>query len=362
MASASEDIQTVSASGEISYDELGLAARNHALPLEALRHDVTPAGLHYLLIHFDIPETDAATWTVEIGGDVREPLTLGLDELKSLPAVTRRVTLECAGNGRARLAPRPISQPWLDGAVGTAEWTGTPLAPLLERAGVLDGAVDVVLTGADRGIQGGVEHDYERSLPLDEALRDDVLLVYAMNGEPLLPQHGFPLRAIVPGWYGMTHVKWLRRITVTSEPFTGYQQAVAYQFVTSDDDPGRPVTRIRPRALMTPPGIPDFLTRERAVRPGRHVLRGRAWSGRGPVERVEVSADGGATWADAELAPAPPFAWQAWSFTWDAGEPGRYELCCRATDATGATQPFEPDWNLQGVENNAIQRVPVAVG
>jgi len=351
-----------STSDEISYAELALAARNHAMPLEALRDDVTPAGLHYLLIHFDVPHLDATSHRLEVDGHVERPLALDLDALRALPSVTAPVTLECAGNGRAKLAPRPVSQPWLDGAVGNAEWTGTPLRGVLEQAGVRDGAVEVVLTGADRGIQGGVEHDYQRSLPLDEALRDEVLLVWAMNGAPLLPQHGFPLRAIVPGWYGMTHVKWLTRLTVLTEPFDGYQQAVAYQFQVSDDDPGRPVTRMRVRALMVPPGIPEFMSRERTVRPGAHDLRGRAWSGHGAIERVEVSADGGRTWSEAALEPPPaPHAWQAWSWTWDVREPGAYELCCRATDATGATQPLEPDWNVHGVENNAVQRVGVEV-
>ena len=203
--------------------------------------------------------------------------------------------------------------------------------------------------------------DFIKTLSMDEARRPEVLLAYEMNGAPLLPQHGFPVRAIVPGWYGMTQVKWLRRITVVTEPFEGYQQAVAYRFVKSEDDPGRPVTRMRPRSLMVPPGIPDFFTRERRVQAGPVTLHGRAWSGHGAIERVEVSADGGATWADAALEPgAGPHAWSGWSFEWTAA-PGSYELCSRATDATGATQPLEPEWNVQGMENNAVQRVAVTV-
>jgi sulfane dehydrogenase subunit SoxC len=346
---------------DITVEELALAGRNHAMPLEALRHDITPAGLHYLLIHFDVPYTDGAGWRVEVGGHVAKPLVLDLDAIRSLPSVTRQVTMECAGNGRARLEPRPLSQPWLEGAVGNAEWTGARLADVLGQAGVLDGAVEVVLTGADRGVQDDVEHDYERSLPLGEALQADVLLAYEMNGAPLLPQHGFPIRAIVPGWYGMTQVKWLTRIAVVTEPFEGFQQAIAYRFQTSDDDPGRPVTRMRPRSLMVPPGIPDFFTRERRLRAGSCTIYGRAWSGRGPVARVEVSTNGGSTWAAADLeAAAGPHAWIGWSFDWNA-EAGSYEVCSRATDASGATQPLEPDWNVQGMENNCVQRVPVTV-
>lgn len=251
----------------ITQEELALSGRNHSLPLEALRHDITPVGLHYLLTHFDIPEVDAATWRLEVGGLVARPLTLSLEDIRARPARTLAVTLECAGNGRALMEPRPLSQPWQNGAVGTAEWTGTPLAPLLEEASVADDAVEIVLSGLDRGIQREDEHDYERSLPVSEAMRDEMLLAYEINGQPLPPQHGSPLRLIVPGWYGMTHVKWLRAITAVAEPFTGWQQHVAYHVRGSEDEQGTPVTRIQPRALMVPPGIPDFLTRTRFLEP-----------------------------------------------------------------------------------------------
>jgi sulfane dehydrogenase subunit SoxC len=350
----------VSASAEISVEELQLSQRNHGMHLEGLRYEITPAGMHYLLIHFDVPETDDATWSVSIGGLVREPLELSMADLRSRPSVTIAVTMECAGNGRALLSPRPISQPWLGEAVGTAEWTGTPLRPLVEEAGPLDEAVELVFGGADRGVQKEIEHDYERSLPIADAVRDEVLLAYKMNGAPLPPQHGFPLRLVVPGWYGMTSVKWLTRITAVGEPFEGFQQ-LAYRYRQQPEDDGTPVTRMDPRSLMIPPGIPDFMTRSRIVDAGYHVLRGRAWSGWGPIERVEVSADGGSTWATAELGDAlSPHAWRSWSFDWDA-RPGVVELCCRAADGAGNEQPLEPSWNLGGFSNNAVQRVSVEV-
>jgi DMSO/TMAO reductase YedYZ molybdopterin-dependent catalytic subunit len=235
------------------------------------------------------------------------------------------------------------------------------LAPLLEDAGVLPDAVEAVFTSLDRGIQGEVEHDYARSLPLDEAMRDEMLLAYEVNGQPLPPQHGFPLRLVVPGWYGMTHVKWLRSIELVAEPFRGWQQGVAYYLRAVEEEQGEPVTRMLPRSLIVPPGIPDFLTRERFLAAGPCPLVGRAWSGWGPIERVEVSADGGRTWADAELDEAvSDFAWRGWSYAWDA-EPGEHELSCRATDAAGKTQPAAPAWNLDGYCNNAVQRVRVVV-
>jgi DMSO/TMAO reductase YedYZ molybdopterin-dependent catalytic subunit len=345
----------------ITLEELQLAARNHALPLEALRYPVTPVGLHYLLIHFDIPAVDARTWRLEVGGRVATPLSLSLDELKARPARTLAVTMECAGNGRALTAPRALSQPWLLEAVGTAEWTGTPLGPILAEVGLAGDAVELVFTGLDRGVQGEVEHAYERSLAVADATRDEVLLAYAINGQPLPPQHGFPVRLLVPSWYGMTSVKWLRSITAVAEPFRGWQQDVAYRLRQSEDEQGTPVTRILPRSLMVPPGIPDFLSRSRVVEAGPTVLEGRAWSGTPPVVRVEVSTDGGETWADAAVEPAAsPFAWQGWRHDWNA-TPGEHVLCCRATDTDGRTQPAEPAWNYDGFCNNVVQRVRVAV-
>jgi sulfane dehydrogenase subunit SoxC len=343
--------------------ELQLAARNHGMPLEALRYPVTPVGLHYLLIHYDIPLVDPASFELSVGGLVSQELTLSLEDLRARPAVELEVTMECAGNGRALLpGPRPVSQPWLAEAVGTAAWRGTPLAPLLAEAGPLDNAREVVFTGLDRGFEADQEQIYERSLPLPEALREDVLLAYEMNGAPLLPQHGFPLRLVVPGWYGMTHVKWLTRITLVAEPFTGYQQAQAYRLRRGEDDEGEPLDRIRPRALMVPPGLPEFPTRERTLPSGRCLLEGRAWSGLARVAAVEVSTDGGATWADAELddAPGSRFAWRGWHFAWDATA-GEHVLCCRARDEAGNAQPDEAEWNVGGYANNGVQRVPVTV-
>src|SRR3954467_5789338 len=194
-------------------EEVRLALRNPGMPLEALRRPVTPVGMHYVLVHFDVPVIDEASHSLAVDGRVERPLTLGMDEMRARPAVSMPVVMECAGSGRAHLAPRPVSAPWHEEAVGCAEWTGTPLRPLLEEAGLLAAAVEGPFTGDDRGLDQGVEQDYQRSLPIAEALRDDVLLAYAMNGRPLPPPHGFPLRLIVPEWYGMASVKWLRAIT-----------------------------------------------------------------------------------------------------------------------------------------------------
>ncbi|MFQ5968621.1 MAG: sulfite oxidase, partial [Acidimicrobiia bacterium] len=310
-----------------------------------------------------IPVVDTKGWRLSVGGRVRRELSVTLDDIRLRPRRSLAVTMECAGNGRALLTPRPISQPWLLEAVSTAEWTGTPLRHLLEEAALLDGAVEVLFTGLDRGIEGGVEQTYQRSLPVEEAMREEVLLAYEINGQPLPPQHGFPLRLVVPGWYGMTNVKWLDAITVLERPFDGHQQAVAYRFRSTDDDVvGVPVTRMAPRALMVPPGIPDFMTRRRFIEMASVTIQGRAWSGSAQVTRVEFSADRGATWSDTELGKqVSPWAWCPWSYTWEPPGPGEYDLACRATDGAGNEQPLDPPWNVGGYANNSPQSIPVTV-
>jgi DMSO/TMAO reductase YedYZ molybdopterin-dependent catalytic subunit len=347
---------------DFSREEVRLANRNSGLLLEGLRHDITPSGMHYLLIHFDVPYVADKPWSLEIAGCVERPLTISLDDLQSEPARTLAVTFECAGNGRAAMSPRWPSQPWFHEAVGTAQWTGTPLAPLLRRAGLLPVAADVVFHGIDRGLDGGIEHNYARSLSPTMALSEDVLLVWAMNGQPLLPQHGYPLRLVVPGWYGMASVKWLNRIEVIDRPFEGYQQVRTYLYRTGHDDPSLPVTAIRVKSLMIPPGIPDWYTRGRTVERGPVQLFGRAWSGGGVgVAKVEVSVDG--EWREATLDRSRAqgkYAWTGWHFDWMATL-GVHELACRATDAKGDAQPLEARWDNGGFGNNAVQRVEVMV-
>ena len=342
-------------------EEVALALRNRGMPLEAMRDPITPTGLHYLLVHFDIPEVYADAWRLEIGGLVDNPASLSLDELKERPAVTLPVTLECAGNGRALLSPRPLSQPWLYEAVGTAEWTGTPLAPLLSETGLQDDAQELVFTGLDEGVQGDARQWYQRSLTIAQATAEEVLLAWEMNGAPIPPQHGYPLRLVAPGWYGMTSVKWLHRIEAIAGHFDGYQMERTYRYSHGPDDPGDPVTTIRVRALMVPPGIPDFMTRRRLLDAGPQVAYGRAWAGPATVERVEFSSDGGDTWLNAQLAaPVGQWAWREWRCGWRA-IPGEWTLLVRATDSLGNVQPITQPWTQQGMGNNMAQQVAVVV-
>jgi DMSO/TMAO reductase YedYZ molybdopterin-dependent catalytic subunit len=346
--------------GLFHANEVGLSNRNSGILLEALWHDVTPTGLHYLLNHFDVPYVAGGRWQVAIDGRVKKPLALSLEDIERLPARTLRVTLECAGNGRAAMTPRYPSMPWVHEAVGTAQWTGTPLRHLLERAGLLDDVVEIALLGADRGFDRGQEHTYGRSLTREVALGEDVLAVWAMNGAPLLPQHGYPLRLIVPGWYGMASVKWLNRIEALAQPYDGFQQISSYMYRAVPGGPTTPVSHMRVKSLLVPPGIPDFYSRQRMVEAGPTELCGRAWSGAGTaIARVEVGIDG--AWHEAELdAPQGKFAWRGWRLGWDAPA-GEHELSCRATDANGETQPLQPRWDSGGFGNNAVQRVRVTV-
>ncbi len=345
--------------GRYTQEEVALATRNSGMPLEALRYDLTPAGLHYLLIHFDIPALETASWMLRIEGLASRPRDFGLEELRRMPSRTVRMTMECAGNGRGQTSPRYPSMPWMEEGVSTAEWTGVSLSILLNESKIKPSVREIVFHGADRGFDRGIEHSYSRSLTPEEAMRDDVVLAYAMNGAPLLPQHGAPLRLVVPDWYGMASVKWLERIEAIDGAFDGVQQALSYHFRSVAGEKGMPCTRMRVNSLMVPPGIPDYFGRRRTVEAGMVELLGRAWSGDGEVKRVEVAVDG--AWQDAKLeASAGPHAWRRWTARWLAAK-GAHELRCRATDASGAVQPLEPPWDVTGFGNNAAQKVEVTV-
>ncbi len=212
--------------------------------------------------------------------------------------------------------------------------------------------------GADRGFDAGVEHHFARSLAIPQAMCEEVLVAYAMNGVPLPPQHGAPLRLVVPRWYGMASVKWLQAIEAIDRAFDGFQQARGYHFRRRADEKGEPCTLMRVNCLMVPPGIPDFYSRRRTVEAGQVALAGRAWSGSAPIAGVQWALDG--VWRDAVLAPSRDLCWRGWSAEWPA-TPGSHELACRATDAAGNVQPLEAPWDLSGFGNNGVHRIQVTV-
>ena len=344
------------------YDdfERGLANRNSGTLLETLALDITPLGAHYLLTHFDTPIIDSNEHRLHFEGAFENPFHLDMKQIRSLPKVTMPITLECSGNGRTKISPRRYSMPWAYEAVGTSEWTGTPLAPLIKRARPHSEVIEISFTGVDYGYDAGVGHYFGRSLTLNQIRNLEVLLVYDMNGQPLLPQHGAPLRIIVPGWYGMASVKWLKKVEALTEPFLGFQQTQTYRFRQSADDEGQPVTSMRVKSLMVPPGVPDWISRNRCIEPGKITVNGRAWSGAGKkITKVEFASNG--NWEPAEiLDQVGKFAWTGWRYQWEA-KPGEHILQCRASDESGATQPITPPWDFAGFGNNAVQSVTVFV-
>jgi DMSO/TMAO reductase YedYZ molybdopterin-dependent catalytic subunit len=338
---------------------------NLELPFPTLEERLVPTNRFYVRSHFPIPAVEAASWRLSIEGEVNKVLTISYDELRALPAKTVMATLECAGNGRARLAPKVKGLLWEQGAVGNATWTGVPLSVLLERAGVPAEALDVIFEGADQGTVSdepkapGTIH-YARSLPLAKARQPEVLVAYLMNGQPLPPEHGFPVRLLVPGWYGMASVKWLSKITVSATPYAGYWQTLEYAYWQREHGLPTltPVTTMQVKAEIARPALHEAVP---AGQPYR--VFGAAWAGESEVSRVEVSTDGGQTWQPAQLLDeAVPFAWRLWEFSWTPpATPGRYTLQARATDRAGHTQPISHDPDRRNYMINKIASLEVYV-
>ena len=318
---------------------------------------VTPNERFYIRSHFPVPEIDPATWRLQVHGLVRHPQSLGLADLLNMPSQTMTVTLECAGNGRAFFNPPIDGEQWALGAAGTAEWTGVPLAAVLEHAGVESNGSELIFRGADAPASGAAPGRFERGLSIRDAHEATVLLAYAMNGDPLPVHHGFPLRVIVPGWYGVASVKWLNEIEVTDVPFQGYFHSERYYFaqLQGGNVTAEPVTRMRVRSLITQPEDGE------AINPGHVAIRGLAWSGTAHVSRVDVSVGGG-EWKEAHLqGHARPNSWRRWELMTRIEHTGEVKIRARAVDATGQVQPEQADWNRLGYGNNSIQTITVRV-
>jgi DMSO/TMAO reductase YedYZ molybdopterin-dependent catalytic subunit len=338
---------------------------NLEFPFVTLDRFVTPAERFFVRSHFPTPKLDAKSWRLKVEGAVERPLELSLDELTNLASRTLTATLECAGNGRVFLTPKVRGVAWELGAVGNAEWTGVPLAAVLEKAGVRSQAVEVILEGAD---EGEVNDDpkspgrihFARSLPLAKARKPEVLLAYRMNGAALTPSHGYPLRAVVAGWYGMASIKWLTRLVVTDRPFQGFFQSYDYTYFERRHGlPSMvPITAMEVKAQLARPARGDTVLARSAVR-----VTGAAWAGESEVAKVEVSSDAGRTWVEAKLLDKPvPFAWRLWEFTWKTPErAGRHTLMVRATDQSGRVQPSQRDRDRRTYLINHLLPVEVEV-
>lgn len=320
---------------------------------------VMPNAHFYVRNHFQIPTFAEQTWRLEIGGLVERPLSLSLHDLKNMRSQTLVATLECAGNGRSLLDPPIEGEKWELGAVSTAEWIGVPLVEVLDRAGCKAGACEVLFRGADRGrVPGRADAiHFERSLSLDQARNPEILLAYAMNGEPLPIQHGHPLRVIVPGWYAVASVKWLTEIELIDKPFTGHYQVDAYFYEWRREGKTirEPVTLQRVRSLITEPQAHQEIER------GELAIRGVAWSGAAPIAQVEVSV-GDSPWQRGRLVGEQNrHSWQWWELITRVEEPGTTRIRARASDLDGRIQPEQSEWNRLGYGNNVIQEVSVLI-
>ncbi len=320
---------------------------NLETPAAELHSYLTPVESFYVRSHFSIPSLDSASYQLQVDGAVRHPFVLTLAELQDLPSITVTATLECAGNSRVFLVPQVQGAQWGVGAVGNAEWTGTLLSTVLQRAELADDACDIIFEGADCGTpkEEPVPPEpiaYARSIPCAAPVRSEILLAYRMNGEDLPPEHGYPVRVIVPGYYGMASVKWLTHVHVTREPFAGYFQTSDYAFWDALDGKPvrRPLGRMRVKSEIIQPAASDSV-------PVNHLytVRGLAWSGEGDVTTVELSDDAGRTWHTAEFLDSDRRnCWRRWHWPWRTpSRPGRYRLMSRATDSAGQQQPAKHD-------------------
>jgi len=331
---------------------------NAETPLAALEEVLTPASEFFVRSHFRRHDLAPRKPVLEVVGAIEQPLRLDLADLEAMGTRTLAVTVECAGNGRTGLQPLPVGEPWGLGAVSTARWTGVPLRAVLASAGLKRPVVEILAIGADRGRPPDTadEVPFARSLPLSKARDPDTLLAIQMNGRPTPPEHGGPIRLIVPGWYGMASVKWLERIEALAEPFRGYYQLGRYVYDHADGNPPTPVRSIRVRSVIVSPLDGDV------VHQGQVIVRGKAWSGEGVVVRVQIGVDGAEPSQEATLLPPiSPHAWRAWEFAWGDASPGRHVLRSYATDAKGNRQPDVGRWNRYGYGNNALQAVAVTV-
>ncbi len=329
--------------------------------LELMPGVITPTSLFFVRNNSVSVDVDASDWRLSVEGDaVADRLELSYDGIRRLPGRTLISYLECAGNHRAmfgRVQGRAArGTQWGTGGVGNGEWIGVALRDVLELAGVADDAVSLLLVGLD---EESPEEGFRRVLPIEKAMHPDTLLAYALNGEPLPPDHGYPLRAIIPGWVGASNIKWLSRIVVSREQLWTRNNTTSYVLIGDAYPPegealGRPVTTQTIKSALALPWAAE-------LGPGAHRLHGFAHSPDGPITRVEWSDDSGKTWHEATVwEPQPQYSWTRFEFVWDAG-PGQYTIMTRATDAAGATQPDTVPFNENGYLFNQPVPHPIRV-
>lgn len=317
---------------------------------------VTPTDRFYIRQHGPTPQIEQHSWRLRIDGTgVARPIEFSYADLTELPQVSFTLTLECAGNRRQFFLEaygiEAEGGQWGQGAVGTARWSGVPLSVLLDRAGIVDGARDVMPIGLD-------DQALARPMPLAKALAVDTLVALQMNGQPLPPDHGFPARVVVPGWVGASWVKWVGRIQVAAEALHTPYNTTEYVLIGPNYRPQAPA--LGPVITEMPVSSIIQLDRPAVLTAGRQTIRGRAYAGEGAIRDVAYSIDDG-PWRAAELSGrCQPGVWARWRFDWDAG-PGAHQIRIRATDEYGRRQPDSVPWNQRGYLYNAVVAHPVTV-
>jgi len=349
--------------GKDALTRLSVRPPDYETPVSLLDSAITPIEHFYVRCHLPVPAaTGAEGWSLRIEGEVATPLSLSVSDLRALPAVTTTVTLECAGNGRAFFTPPVAGIQWKKGAVGTARWTGARLADVLRRAGVQDTGRFVHMTGADRPL--GTMPPFVRHVPMDKAMHPDTVIAYEMNGQPIPPVHGAPLRAIIPGWEGAYSMKWLNRLQVSAAASDSFWVATAYRYPVKRVAPGAavdakdmaPLTGLVVKSLITTP------LDGAAFAPGPIRVAGFAWAGETDIARVDVSTNHGETWQPARLiGAAERYTWRRFEYQFTADRPASYLILSRATDASGNVQPAVSHWNPSGYLWNEYDRVRVEV-
>lgn len=331
-------------------------------PVDLLDSWLTPVELFFVRHHLPQPKVDLTQWRLVVTGEVKRPFELTFADLKGMASASVVNTMECAGNGRALYTtPAPGIQ-WMRGAVGNAEFAGPRLAEVLRRAGVKSSARHVAFNGLDAA--HGDVHDFIRSIPIEKAMDPDTLLATHMNGESLTIEHGFPVRAIVPGWIGAASVKWLTEIRVLDREFDGPFMNPGYRYPTRRILPGETLDP-RDTAAMTTLPVKSIIWRPvdgARCRPGSVLVQGAAWAGEAQIAQVEISTDQGRTWQKALLGEnRAKYAWRLWEYIWNPHAPGSYTILSRATDTAGRIQPAQAVQNPSGFLWNAIDRVRIDV-
>lgn len=336
-------------------------------PKHFFKELITPNEALFVRWHIaNIPTSvDLRTWRLKIGGNLEHPLELSMDDLKGLPKVSYTAVLQCAGNGRSLFDPRVPGGQWGNGAMGNVTWTGARLKDILAKAGVKGDSVEVAFNGLDSGPLPTVP-DFVKSLPVDKALEEDIIIAYEMNGKPLTMLNGFPARLVVPGWYGTYWVKAISDVTVLSKTLEEFWMKPAYRIpdnpcacVPAGTKPGKtvPINRMDTRSLIIDP------SQGNRVPAGKEVaISGLAFSGGYSIKDVVVSTDGGKVWKEATLGKdLGKYSWIQWKLSWKPTQKGKYTLMARATNSIGESQPFEQQWNPSGYKLNNIEKIEVTV-